>query len=272
MRREGQGPHGLGRPVDPRFDRAFIGLTTSPKRKLATSAGAMLAVGSLAGAAALLGHTVPGPAGSSALDGGYPESGLLGTPGGQYPGGPFDWSGDGLNPDNPLLIRPVAFPTPAALANPAGVLPLTPTVLGPTAPGTVLPGATPGLAPTAPAPAPAASAGSAPGGAVGGALDNTVSGVGDGVGGALSGVGDAVGGPLGGTVGALGGVVSGTTRALGGTLDNTIGVVGAVGTGTTRALGSTVTGTGDALGGTVKSLGKALQESVSSLLSCRQLL
>ncbi|HEY2203569.1 MAG TPA: hypothetical protein VGH99_03700, partial [Pseudonocardia sp.] len=62
-------------------------LSVLPRRKLAQSAGAMIAVSSMAAGAALFGHVLPGPDGTGASDGGYPERGILGSPAQRYPGG-----------------------------------------------------------------------------------------------------------------------------------------------------------------------------------------
>ncbi|MDT7635968.1 MAG: hypothetical protein QOC83_256, partial [Pseudonocardiales bacterium] len=224
IRREVAGPDGRQRPLDPRLERAFVGLSSSPRRKLATSAGAMLAVGSLAGAAALLGHTVPGPAGSSALDGGYPENGIFGGPGSPFGGGIAGLNG-GLAGGSIPNITPLAFPTPAGPVNPARLLPSPGQgTLAPAAPTTIAPG----VGPVTPAPAtaaPATGSSSAPaGGAVGGVVDDVVSGVGGGLGGTVSGVADALDVPVvSPLLSGVGGVVTDTTRVLGGAVDNTVG-------------------------------------------------
>lgn len=114
------------RNVEPRADRTFTGLET-PQRRLAASAGAVIAVSSLAGAAIMLSNATPGATSAGALDGGYPGKGVLDQPAG-FPGS----DGAALHGVLPLGMNPVAFPSPlgpaglpsAALSR--GVLPSIP--------------------------------------------------------------------------------------------------------------------------------------------------
>jgi hypothetical protein len=264
MRREGRTPHHTGRPLGPRAERT-TGLSSSPGRKLANTAGAVVAVGSLAGAAALLGHTVPGPAGTTA-DGTFPApGGTVNLPGRPGPDDPIPGVADG-NPGTPAGFTPVVFSpvvfsppsVPSTVASSAAgphLLPPAP-ALGPTGGF----GATPlaAVAPGATSPTSPVTAAAPSGSPIGGAMDQMVSGGGGAVGGTVSSLGstmgalgDATGGPLRDPVRAVGGAVdglgSGTTetgKAAGAALDHTVATAGSTvngllggATGVTKATG-----------------------------------
>jgi hypothetical protein len=259
MRREGHAPPHPGRPLGPRAERIVTGLSSSPGRRLASAAGAVIAVGSLAGAAAMLGHSMSGPAGSSAADGGFP--GQRG-PGAAVRGGdPLAASvaGGGISPAafNPTFTDPgrVGGADGATLARPAPGFTAPPPTTGGFTPGTGLGGSGGGGQISSSS---GGGSGGGSGGAVGNTLDSAVGGVGGTVGGTVSDLGHAVGGPLGGTVAGLGQTVGDTTEALGGAVNTTVGTVGTVANTGVHAVAGTVDGTGRALGGTVDALGSAL--------------
>ncbi|MDQ2709558.1 MAG: hypothetical protein M3Z25_18890, partial [Actinomycetota bacterium] len=90
--------------MEPRADHTFTGLDT-PRRQAAASAGAVLAVSSLAGAAIMLSSSTPGATSAGALDEGYPGKGALSDP--LLQGGDAVTEG-GL----PIPLARVAFPGP----------------------------------------------------------------------------------------------------------------------------------------------------------------
>jgi hypothetical protein len=233
LRREGL-THRPGRPLGPRAERMYTGLSSaSTGRKMTHAAGGLLAVGVLAGAAGLFGNTVPGPTNSSALDGGYPgQNGLIDS-GALPPGLPLLDSeggrpGDGTTPAafNPLLLRGLAG---GALPGTGGPVALSPAAAAGGVPATGR-ASTPDSASSAP--------GSSSGSAVGDVLSNTASTAGSAAQGGVDTVTGAVGqtgttlgetarsvgnslpvaGPL---VSDLGSTVSRTTRDLSDTLDST---------------------------------------------------
>ncbi|MDT7592243.1 MAG: hypothetical protein QOH45_1774, partial [Pseudonocardiales bacterium] len=112
------------RPVDPAlvFCPAVGAAVRSPfpHRKLANSAGAIVAVSSLAAGAALFGPALAGPAVSGAPDSAYPERSILGFPGLRLPGG----LAEALNADGSIggqLAVPMAF-APTSFDAPTGAV------------------------------------------------------------------------------------------------------------------------------------------------------
>jgi hypothetical protein len=181
MRREGKAPHHPGRPLGSRAERMLTGLSSSPRRKMATAVGAMIAVGSLASAAALLGHNVPGPTSSGALDGGYPGQGGIGAQGQPPFRNGANSTTAGRPPGGTAGITPLAFTPP--LNTPGGLSPRK--LVGGSVPGTgtapvMLPPVVAKLAPTTggpPAGGVPSTGGAADGSSFGGTLGSTVNGL-----------------------------------------------------------------------------------------------
>ncbi len=217
IRRAGYDCELADQSVEPRFDRTFTGLTT-PHRRLLTSAGAVLAVGSLAGAAIMLGDVRPGPATAGATDAGYPGQRLpqrAGAPADQTPFGGLTLDLATVASASPLAPAGVGLPA-AALSS--GVLPSLPAGTG-----------------VVPAPR-AGGFGPSSGGVVGAA------------GGVVGGVVRSGGGLVGGTVDGVGrslGSVGTPVRALGDTVTRTTVALDDTVTGATGSLGVTVASTLD---------------------------
>ena len=186
---------------------------TAPRRRLATSVGAVLAVSSLAGAAIMLGHSEPGSASAGALDGGYPESNLLDPTSGSSRNGGQNAAG-GI----PLALKSTALPLPAVAESdlPPAFTPPGPS-LSPTPPAATRPGPAPTGLPT-----------SRPNGLVSGITSSvgTLANAGGGaLGNTVASVGRVLPGPVSGPVQSVGRSLSSTTRTVSDVLDHSVGGV-----------------------------------------------
>lgn len=211
-----------------------IAALTPAHSRLRQPAKAVVAFGSLAAAAAVLGQTTLGPFSSGDQDGGFPGeafgpglpgvlpglfgSGLLGTLG--LGGIAAEFAPAAFSIANNALNGQVANTAPGS------TLPIGSRI----APGSSLsPGGTVGSVP------PGSGGTTAPGGGMGTTPGSS---------GAAGGTVGAIGGSVGGTVGDLGGAVGGTVGNVGGTLGHTVGDLG-------QGLGDTVSGLGASVGGTL---------------------